>query len=297
VAANFWPVFEDPRFRVERRLYRTEPGVQVLVLSQNPRGQARGEAVLVHGLEGSGHSRYMRSMAQALLAAGYATHRFHLRTCGGTEHLCDTFYHAGLTSDLRVLLEEWGRGPAHLIGYSLGGNVALKLAGELAGAGPRYLRTVCAVSTPIDLAASAARIGQRENRIYERRFLRAMSRRLRTRARYREAGRRAARSVWDFDDRFTAPSFGFRSAEEYYETQSASRFLDAIGVPALVVQAKDDPFIPFESFRHPAFTTNPCLRLLATEHGGHVGFLARGRRRFWLEDVVVEWLATAQPRG
>jgi hypothetical protein len=293
--ANFWPVrLDERRFPVERRLLATEPGVQVLVLSQRPQAALRGHAVLVHGLEGSAGSRYMRSMARALLQANYAAHRFHMRTCGGTEHLCPTFYHAGLTGDLLAVLRQFkteGRTPVHLIGFSLGGNVALKLAGELGQSGPRYLRTVCAVSTPLDLSASAGRIAQPDNRLYERHFLRAMTRRLRTRPDYRRADTRGVRSVRDFDDRFTAPSFGFCSAEEYYATQSSARFLDAIRVPALVVQARDDTFIPFESFKHPAFDTNPHLRLLATDHGGHVGFIARRRPRLWLESVVVEWLS------
>jgi len=300
VIANFWPVrLDERRFPVERRLFATEPGVQVLVLSQRPQAELRGDAVLVHGLEGSARSRYMRSMARALLQAGYAVHRFHMRTCGGTEHLCQTFYHAGLTGDLLQVLqqfESWRRTPVHLIGFSLGGNVALKLAGELEESGGKYLSAVCAVSTPIDLAASAQRIAQPDNRLYERRFLRAMARRLRTRPEYRFASLHGVRSVRDFDNRFTAPSFGFRSAEDYYATQSSSRFLDAIQVPALLVQAKDDTFIPFESFSHPAFRTNPHLKLLATEHGGHVGFIARRGPRFWLENVIVEWFSRLEQR-
>jgi pimeloyl-ACP methyl ester carboxylesterase len=119
---------------VERRLYRTEPDVQVLVCSQRPHGEARGEIVMVHGLEGSGDAGYIRSLSAAALRAGFAAHRFHMRTCGGTERLCRTLYHAGLTSDLLAVLREFrseGRAPAFLVGFSLGGNVVLKLAGEM----------------------------------------------------------------------------------------------------------------------------------------------------------------------
>ena len=299
VLSNLWPApLDEHRFPVERRLFATEPGVQVLVLSQRPPVAPRGHAVLVHGLEGSGQSRYMRSTARALLQAGYAAHRFHMRTCGGTEHLCQTFYHAGLTGDLLAVLREFEKEhstPVHLIGFSLGGNVALKLAGELGPSGDRYLRSACAVSTPIDLSASARKIAGRENWLYERRFLRAMARRLRTRPGHRNANLRGIRSVRDFDDRFTAPAFGFGSAEEYYSTQSSAQFLDAIRVPSLVVQAKDDSFIPFECFAHPAFRTNPHLQLLATEHGGHVGFIARGQPRLWMESVIVEWITEQRP--
>lgn len=298
IIANFWPTrLNERRFPVRWRLVTTEPGVQVLVLSQRPRTPVAGEAVLVHGLEGSAHSRYMRSMTGTLLAAGYVVHRFHMRSCGGTESLCHTFYHGGLTSDLLAVLrtlEREGSGAVHLIGYSLGANVALKLAGELGESGGRHLRSVCAVSTPLDLAASADQIARPENRVFERRFLRDMTRRLRTRPGYEAADPRQYSSVREFDDRYTAPSFGFATANEYYRTQSASRFLHAIRVPSLLIQAKDDPFIPFSAFAHPALRENPCLRLMATEHGGHVGFIARRHPRLWLEHTVVEWLPQAQ---
>ena len=136
VLANFWPRRLDMRrYPVESRLYRTEPDVQVLVQSQRPPGGSpRGEMMLVHGLEGSSDAGYMRTMAKTALDAGYAVHRFNIRTCGGTEHLSNTLYHAGLTGDLRSVLAQFheeGRAPVHLVGYSLGGNQVLKLAGEL----------------------------------------------------------------------------------------------------------------------------------------------------------------------
>ena len=138
IAGNFWPrELDTVRYPVEAKLYRTEPDVQVLVQSQRPAGQARGEIILTHGLEGSGESGYMRSFAQAALEAGFAVHRFHMRTCGGTAHLCKTLYHAGLTSDLLAVIrqfEQQGRAPVYLAGFSLGGNVALKLTGELGDA-------------------------------------------------------------------------------------------------------------------------------------------------------------------
>jgi predicted alpha/beta-fold hydrolase len=216
-----------------------------------------------------------------------------MRTCGGTAHLCPTLYHAGLTSDLLALLELFqseGRAPAYLVGFSLGGNVALKLAGELGESAGRLIAGVCAVSTPIDLAACARRLGQLENRIYERRFLRRMCDRLIATGRYTDADFRGIRSIFDIDDKITAPSFGFHGAEHYYATQSANQFLERIRAPTLIVQAQDDTFIPFEIFRGPVFESNPCITLLAPLQGGHLGFISRDKPRFWLDETIIEWI-------
>jgi predicted alpha/beta-fold hydrolase len=176
IASHFWRRPDAAaEFPTERRLYRTEPDVQVLVCSQRPRGVARGEIFMVHGLEGSGDAGYIRSLSTAALRAGFAAHRFHMRTCGGTEHLCQTLYHAGLTSDLLAVLREFrrqSREPAFLAGFSLGGNVVLKLAGEMGESARDYVQGVCSVSAPLDLAASARRIGERDNRVYEARLVR-----------------------------------------------------------------------------------------------------------------------------
>jgi predicted alpha/beta-fold hydrolase len=293
IAANFWPRKLDLlRYPVESRFFRTEPGVRVLVETQRPEGPPAGEIVLVHGLEGSGQSGYLRGMAQAGLEAGFLVHRFHMRTCGGAETLCPTLYHAGLTGDLLAFLREpqkQNRPPVYLVGFSLGGNVVLKLAGELGDRAAPLMAGVCAVSTPIDLAACARRIARWDNRLYERRFLKRMRARLRATGRL-AAARRKYRSIYEFDDAVTGPSFGFRNAEHYYATQSSNQFLDRIRVPALLIQAKDDIFVPFETFDHPAFRSNPWLELVATSHGGHAGFIARGGPRFWLDRAVLAWI-------
>jgi uncharacterized protein len=288
IAANFWKRPDaDRQFPIERRLVRTEPSVQVLVESQRPATPALGEIVMVHGLEGSGKAGYMRSLAAAALNAGFAAHRFHMRTCGGTGHLCDTLYHAGLTSDLLAFLRELGA-PAFLVGFSLGGNVVLKLAGELGDSA--LLRGVCAVSTPLDLAACARRIGEWDNRIYERRFTRRMRERLLATGRYSRSDFAGLNSVFQIDDRITAPSFGFGDAPNYYQTQSAIGYLDAIRVPTLLIQAKDDTFIPFDIFEASAVKANPHIQLIATEYGGHLGFIGRRPHRLWVDAVIMEWI-------
>lgn len=299
IAAAFWPrALDESFYPVQAKLYHTEADVRVLVHSQTPPGDAHGDVVLVHGLEGSSLSGYMRSMAQTLLEAGYRVHRFNIRTCGGTEFLCRTLYHAGLTSDLLFFLldlDRQRRTPVYLVGFSLGGNMSLKLAGELGNDAARLLHGVCAVSAPVDLLACARRIDAPRNRIYQWWFLRSMKRRLRLRRAILEGvvsldGLNKVRSIFEFDDRFTAPSFGFRGARHYYETQSALNFLPSIRVPALLVQAKDDPLIPYSSFQDRRLGANPHLRLLATRHGGHLGYLSKPLPRFWVDGVVLQWI-------
>lgn len=299
IAGNFWRrAVDEQRFPTREVLYDTEPGTRVLIHENRPPGEVRGEVFLHHGLEGSSRSGYMVSLAQALCEAGYAAHRINMRGCGGTEHLTSTLYHSGLTQDVRAILTETRArtaAPLLLIGFSLGGNVALKLAGELGEAGPDLLAGVAAVSTPIDLHECVRRLGARENWIYEQRFVRSLRARYFRRhqaqpQRFPLDGLHRTRTVFEFDDRFTAKAFGFGDAPNYYRTQSALGFLGRIRVETLLIQAEDDPLIPFAIYRHPAISGNPALRLLPVPHGGHLGFIARRRPRFWLDQILMEWL-------
>lgn len=276
--------------------------MKVLVLSQKPDGEPRGEIVLAHGLEGSSQAAYMRSMAYAALEAGYATHRMNFRSCGGSESLALSNYHSGLTCDVLHFLKHRKRMsglPLFLAGYSLGGNVSLKLAGELGESGSDLLAGVCAVSTPIDLASCAQALGRFENYIYRDRFLACLKDKIRRRSAqaphlYTAEHIKNVRTMYDFDDYYTAPWFGFGTADNYYKTQSSNQYLEKIRVPTLVITAKNDPLIPFHVYEHPAFRENPFLKLIATEYGGHLGYIARRSpkpgARFWLDGVVLNWM-------
>jgi uncharacterized protein len=294
IASHFWPRNgEETRFPLEKCIYRTEPDVEVLVQSQRPPSAAAGEIVMVHGLEGSGEASYVRGLSGRAVRAGFAVHRFHMRTCGGTERLCRTLYHAGLTSDLYTLLRQWrdqGRTPPFLVGFSLGGNVVLKLAGELGSEASLLIQSVCAVSTPLDLAACVHRIAEKQNRMYERRFVRLMRTRLCATGRYQPKDFAGLHSLFSIDDCITAPAFGFGNAANYYRTQSALRYIEGIRVPALLIHAKDDPMIPFESCRFETVRRNPHIELCLTEHGGHLGFLGRTPHRFWLDEAIMDWI-------
>ena len=299
IAGNFWSRPEsEQQWPVETVVYQAEPDVRVLIHSQRPTETPRGELILVHGLEGSSASGYARSMVHAALKRGWITHRFNMRGCGGADDLAVTGYHAGQTSDVLAFLRERREKsslPIFVIGFSLGGNVTLKLAGELEDRAGDFLTGVCAVSTPIDLAACVAALGRPQNSIYQNRFLDRLKDRIRRKNRlspdvYTLEHLPKIKTIEDFDDHYTARMFGFGTAANYFRTQSSNQYLERIRVPALLVQSKDDPMIPFSPvFEHPALASNPCLTLLAVEHGGHLGFLARGKDRFWLDGTVLDW--------
>jgi len=306
IAGNFWKRdIDETRFPTRAVLYPTQPGTQILIHENRPAGNSLGEVFLHHGLEGSSRSGYMLSMAQYLLESGYAVHRINMRSCGGTEQLTDTLYHSGLTADVRSVLELFrseGRGPCFLVGFSLGGNVSLKLAGELGESARELLSGVCAVSTPIDLHACVRRLGAGENWIYEQRFVRSLRGRYRRRHlqypdRFPLDGLNRTRTVFDFDDRFTAKAFEFGDAPNYYATQSAVRFLKGIRLPVLMVQSKDDPLIPFSIYETAEVRDNPWIRLVTPDAGGHLGFIAREKPRFWLDPLVCDWIQELRNKG
>jgi len=281
---------------VREHRVQTEPQVAVRVVEQRPSGPVKGELILVHGLEGSSEGGYMRSMAWNALQRGYAVHRMNIRGCGGTEGWCNTLYHAGLTSDLRFYIDQLqSDAPVVVAGYSLGGNQTLRLAGE----GHAKVSRFVAVSAPIDLAACVRALGRKANFLYQNRFVRRMQDRLEERRRqqpeafdpiFERTNVRAVRTVYEFDDRITAPHFGFGSAGNYYTTQSSQNGLAAIRTPTLLLTAQDDPLVPFDVYRNPAISTNPNLTLLAPSHGGHVAFLAKELPRFWADEAILDWL-------
>lgn len=287
---RYWPASLEPG---QERRFATEPGVQVVARCHRRRSGAP-LLVLVHGLEGSADSTYMKWMGGAALEAGFDVLRLNVRNCGGTEHLCPTLYHSGLTTDLRAVVDQLAGERLFLVGFSMGGNQALKLAGEWGALPPPQVAGVAAISAPIDLAAGARRLDEPSNRLYQLRFLAGLRARLRLKARlypdrYSTAALDGVRSIVDFDHRVTAPAFGFRDAWDYYEQASSRRYLTAIRVPTLLIQAQDDPFIPFESFQVP---DNPALTLLAPKHGGHVSFLSRTPPRFWAARQVIGFCTT-----
>jgi len=287
----------------EARYFDTTQGVRVLAqCSWQMDRLAHPTLVLLHGMEGSTESRYMLGTAEKALSAGFNVVRVNTRNCGGTEHLTSTLYHAGLTEDLRQIVKELadrdGLGELYIAGFSLGGNVVVKLAGEYGSNAPTQLKGVIGVSPSIDLNASADAIELRSNIIYNMRFVWSLRNRMRRKARlfperYDESRLRGVWSIRKFDDVYTAPHSGFGNVANYYARASSLQFINRITVPTLIVHAQDDPFIPFASFRHPDIEANPNVVLLAPEQGGHVGFICaecEGEDRFWAERTAVEYV-------
>jgi predicted alpha/beta-fold hydrolase len=287
----------------EERYFDVAPDARVLAHChwQTDR-RSRLTLIALHGLEGSSDAHYMRGLALKAWQRGFNVVRLNQRNCGGTEHLSAGLYHSGLTADplfvLRELIARDELPRLALAGYSLGGNLALKLAGELATDAPRELVAVAAVSPVIDLEACVRAIERPENRIYEWNFCRNLQARMRRKAKawpgkFDLTGLWKVWSIRAFDERYTAPHHGFSGASDYYYRASAMRVIDRVAVPALLITAADDPFVPPEPVRDPRVTGNPNITTLITPHGGHCGFVCNpnGDDGYWAERMIVEFAA------
>jgi len=264
--------------------------------------------MLVHGLEGSSESGYMLGLAERAFVAGWNAVRLNQRNCGGTESLTPTLYNSGLSGDYRAVLAELIERDLlpeiFFAGYSMGGNLVLKMAGELAGAAPRQLRAVAGVCPCVALGLCADAVGLPRNFIYQEHFVRSLKKRMRRKAelfpgKYDLGPMARVRTLREFDDKITARYCGFRDATDYYSRSSALRAAAEIRVPTLIVTAQDDPFVPFASFSDPALANNAHIRVIAPEHGGHCSFISRyaGDERFWAEACVMESFASHELRS
>jgi len=255
--------------------------------------------IIVHGLEGSSSSQYVIGTASKAWEAGMSVVRMNMRTCGGTERLAPTLYHSGLSNDvgavLRSVVEKKKLQRVALVGYSMGGNLILKFAGELGADVPEELKAVAAVSPAADLAASADALHDWRNRIYEWKFLLGLMRRFnRKSALFPDIYKKASRwpsSIREFDHLITARYCGFASADDYYSRAAASRVIDNIAVPTLVIHAADDPFIRLLPATRQKIGANRNVTLLETSHGGHCAFLAspNGYDGRWAERQIVRF--------
>jgi hypothetical protein len=269
-----------------------------------PERAATPTLLVLHGLEGSSDAHYMRGLAHKAWHRGWNAVLLNQRNCGGTEHLARGLYHSGLTSDprdvMRALAATDGLPAFGVVGYSLGGNLTVKLAGELGDGSDPPVRAVVAISPTIDLECCVDAIERRANVAYQWNFVRHLKERMRRKVQvwpgsFDLGPLDRIRTIRQFDEVYTAPHHGFQGATDYYHRASAMRVVDRIRIPALIITAEDDPFVPASQFREPAIRGNPNVRVLIERHGGHCGFVGEapaGSDGYWAEERAMRFLAT-----
>jgi predicted alpha/beta-fold hydrolase len=286
----------------ESRVFDVATDARVLAHCHWQRARSDAPTIIVlHGLEGSSEAHYVRGVGDKAWARGFNVVRLNQRNCGGTEHLCATLYHSGLSEDVDVVMRTLAAEGHRAIvvgGYSLGGNLALKLAGEHGAAPPPWLRAVAAVSPVMDLPRCVAALEKPSNAIYQWNFVRNLKARMRRKVaafpdRFSTEPLARIRTVRDFDEAYTAPFFGFRDATDYYYRAASLRVVDRITVPALIISAADDPFVPSDSFADQALAGNRAITVRVTPHGGHCAFVAArngSHDGYWAEWALTEFL-------
>lgn len=258
--------------------------------------------VVVHGLEGSSNSYYVRGLIKVGLTLGWDGLGLNLRGCSGTPNQTFGAYHSGMTDDLHTALEYvWHKKKYQnilLAGFSLGGNLVLKYTGEKGKELDASIRAVACVSVPTHLEGSARQLSWPQNRIYLLRFLRQLKRKVRDKQlKYPDSYLTKkdidkVRSFHDFDDLYTAPAHGFEDAIDYWERNSANAFIANIARPTLLLNAQDDTFLSPECYPFELAKNHPQFHLMVTNKGGHVGFMQSGNTNTppLHETVVIEFL-------
>ena len=306
LAGNYFPrkaVLTPP----EDELVEVEPASdgmppsRVLCQSHWQPEAGRDTILLLHGLEGSSNSQYVRGNGARFFAAGWNVVRMNMRNCGGTERESPTLYHSGLSGDVLAVVRHFERTRNaqrwSLVGYSMGGNLVLKLAGELGEDAAPLLRAVAGVSPVVDLAPSSDALHEPANRIYEWKFLRGLIQRYAYKCTlyphiFDPRRSRGVRSLREFDDRVMSPYCGFTGADDYYHRAASARVADRIAIPTLVLHALDDPFIRIIEETRAMLLANPHVHLIETDHGGHCAFLAEaaGYDGYWAEKLLFDFL-------
>jgi predicted alpha/beta-fold hydrolase len=267
---------------------------------ESPEGPTAPRLLLLHGLEGGMHSHYARAMFREARQRGWAADLLLFRSCGTETNRLPRSYHSGETTDPLWIVEhlsrEFPNAPLGLMGVSLGGNVLCKLLGEYGDVLPEQVVGAVAMSVPFDLARASRHIGRGFGAIYERFFLKSLIPKALTKIdRHPELAPlrhvQNARTLWEFDDAFTAPLHGFRDAADYYARASSLPYLARIQLPTLLLNAVDDPFLPadvLDEVRR-AVRENDQVEVEFPARGGHVGFTAG--RRPWNPWYYGEWRA------
>ncbi len=301
-----WGKFVRPRDLAELQLERIPTSDADEVTLASALSPTTGPVLLVlHGLEGGLRSHYAGGIWSVARQRGWQPKMLLFRTCDGRMNRARRTYHSGETSDLDHIVRRLvAKDPSRAIGLagvSLGGNVMLKWLGEQGDAAPPQIRAAIAISTPYDLARSSKAIDSGFSRLYQWNFLRSLKRKAREKiAQQADLGDEmtvdSLTTMWEFDDRFTAPLHGFRDAADYYARSSSLGFLERIRRPTLLLSARDDPFHPPEVLRdvEAIAAANPFVTTEFHERGGHVGFVggAPWRPTYYVESRVASFLGS-----
>jgi len=286
-----------------RRYFDVAPDARVLAHCHwqiDP--SAHPTVIALHGLEGSSKAHYMRGLADKAYRVGLNVVLLNQRNCGDTEHLSQGLYHSGLSTDPAAVIQELINvdrlSAIGVVGYSLGGNVGIKLAGDYGANPPEQLRALCAVSPTMDLGRCVDALERRENAFYEWNFVRNLKKRMRRKARalpglFDLRQLNEVKTVREFDEMYTAPHHGFNDAADYYHRASSLRVVDNITIPTLILSAADDPFVPHEQFSEQAISNNSDVTTLITEYGGHCGFYTSpetGFDGYWAEQTALKFI-------
>ncbi|HTN27935.1 MAG TPA: alpha/beta fold hydrolase [Burkholderiales bacterium] len=292
IVAAFSPA---PRVAFRRETWETPDGDFIEVDRADAATDGR-LVVLFHGLEGSSQSHYARAIAHETLARGWSFALPHFRGCSGKPNRLPRAYHSGDTEEAYWILRRFAErsGPLAAAGVSLGGNVLLKWLGERGAAASRLVHRAAAVSAPLDLAACGNALdGGFNRRTYTRAFLatlkaKALAKHTLGRLQFDARRLSAARTLREFDDMITAPLHDFRDADDYWSRASSAPWLAKIEVPTLVLNARNDPFLPADALERAARKAAPGVVLEFPRTGGHAGFPGRDR---WLARRVLDFLS------
>lgn len=255
--------------------------------------------VLSHGLEGNSTRAYVTGMSKLFHENNYDVLAWNFRGCSGEMNRQLRFYHSGATDDLDTVVKHaLSKGKykeIYLIGFSLGGNLTLKYAGELGKLLPSEVKKVIAFSVPLDLYSSCIQISRPGNWVYSQRFLKSLKKKVTDKAVAMKEididGLNKIKSIIAFDDRYTAPIHGYKDAVDYYTQCSSLYFLDRITVPALIVNAMNDPFLSKECFPTETLKDHPFVCLETPREGGHCGFaLFNQNGVYWSELRALDFI-------
>jgi len=256
--------------------------------------------VLSHGLEGNSESFYLKGMARACSDEGYDVVAWNYRGCSGEVNRLFRFYHSGESNDLRLVLNHilsvTNYRSISLIGFSVGASITLKYLGEEGSSISPLIKSAVTFSSPCNLKSGALHLANFSNRIYMKRFLSSLHKKIQRKAEQfpeliNDQNYASIKNFIYFDERYTAPIHGFSSADHYYAENSAEKFISAIAIPTLLVSALNDPFLPDACYPIKQANNNPTFFLEIPKTGGHCGFYeSNANGNYWSDNRALSFM-------